>query len=362
MKKKSIVNNIIHFLVQNCFMFTVAVMGMVHLTLLGVSWFAGVMPMVYINACSVAIYLLCVLLCRFGHIMPVYICIFAEVTSYAVLSIFLIGWRSGAYLFLFSIVPIILYFGCYLFKGLKRGIIVSTLLVIDFAEFVALYFYLNNEVPFYQLSFGFNSFYLIFTTFVMVFSVIFYNVIYIYSNEVELTNLTQQNVKLTADASKDALTGLLNRRGFLPIVNGYMNGKKKHHFCIAFFDIDNFKKINDSFGHDCGDEVLKHISKLIEREMHGCDICRWGGEEFVILMRDYDFEVAKQKMEYIRMFIEATPTIVYTKRIPATITIGIEEMKEKYQEPEDIIKVADGRMYYGKQHGKNVVIFADMID
>ena len=62
------------------------------------------------------------------------------------------------------------------------------------------------------------------------------------------------------------------------------------------------------------------------------------------------------------MFIEATPTIVYTKRIPATITIGIEEMKEKYREPEDIIKVADGRMYYGKQHGKNVVIFADMID
>ena len=362
MKKKNIVDKVLYFLVHNSFLFTVAVMGLVHLTLLCLSWYAGVMPMVYINAFSVVIYLVCVLLCRFGHIMPVYICVIAEVSSYAVLSILLIGWRSGSYLFLFSIVPIILYFGCYLFKGVKRWIIIIPLLVINFAEFVVLYFYLWDATPIYSLPFYLKSVYLIFTTFVMVFSVIFYNVIYIYSNEVELTNLTQQNVKLTADASKDALTGLLNRRGFLPIVNGYMNGKKQHHFCIAFFDIDNFKRINDSFGHDCGDEVLKHISKLIEREMHGCDICRWGGEEFVILMRDYDFEVAKQKMEYIRMFIEATPTIFYTKRIPATITIGLEELKDKYHDPEEIIKVADERMYYGKQHGKNVVIFADMIE
>ena len=79
MKKKNIVDKVLYFLVHNSFLFTVAVMGLVHLTLLCLSWYAGVMPMVYINAFSVVIYLVCVLLCRFGHIMPVYICVIAEV-------------------------------------------------------------------------------------------------------------------------------------------------------------------------------------------------------------------------------------------------------------------------------------------
>lgn len=76
-------------------------------------------------------------------------------------------------------------------------------------------------------------------------------------------------------------------------------------------------------------------------------------------MKDYDFTVAKEKMEYLRKVVESTPTVFFNKRIPATITIGVEEYLDKYHEPEEIIKVADERMYYGKQHGKNIVIFED---
>ena len=141
-----------------------------------------------------------------------------------------------------------------------------------------------------------------------------------------------------------------------------MKDKKTEHFCIAFFDIDNFKRVNDSFGHDGGDEVLRHIAGIIKKEMQGCEICRWGGEEFIILMKDYDFTVAKEKMEYIRKTIEANPTVFFNKRIPVTVTIGIEENKEGYQAPDDIIKVADARMYYGKQHGKNIVVYNETDD
>ena len=139
-----------------------------------------------------------------------------------------------------------------------------------------------------------------------------------------------------------------------------MKNSQLSHFCIAFCDIDNFKRINDTYGHDCGDEVLRHISRMIKREMHGCEICRWGGEEMIILMRDYDLTVARQKMEYIRRCVETNPTVFYNKRISATITIGLEEYNNDYHEPEDIIKVADERMYYGKQHGKNILIYEDM--
>jgi len=194
----------------------------------------------------------------------------------------------------------------------------------------------------------------------MIFSMIFYTTLYIYSSEVEMSSLTKRNEQLSTDAHIDLLTNALNRRGFLPIVKSLMEDDKQiKHFCIAFLDIDNFKRINDSYGHDCGDEVLRHISEIVKKEMSGCDICRWGGEEFVILLKDYDFPVAKEKMEYIRRFVESTPTSFYNKRISATITIGLEKYSEDYHEPEAMIKVADGRMYYGKQHGKNIVISED---
>ena len=179
---------------------------------------------------------------------------------------------------------------------------------------------------------------------------------YIYSSEEMMVNLQKQNKQLSVDAKEDELTNLLNRRGFLPIVDSLMNEEPKHHFCIAFCDVDNFKRINDSYGHDCGDEVLRHITKVIKKEMHGCDICRWGGEEFIILMRDYDMNVAIQKMEYLRKTIETNDTVFYNKHINATMTIGVEECSDIYHDPEDVIKTADERMYYGKQHGKNIVI------
>ena len=74
------------------------------------------------------------------------------------------------------------------------------------------------------------------------------------------------------------------------------------------------------------------------------------------MMRDYDMAVAKEKMEYVRRTIETSPTIFYNKRIPATVTIGVEERREVHKEAEEIIKIADERMYYGKQHGKNIVV------
>ncbi|MBR4719845.1 MAG: GGDEF domain-containing protein [Lachnospiraceae bacterium] len=216
--------------------------------------------------------------------------------------------------------------------------------------------------PVFELTPAARTVIVIFSSFAMVIATVFYSAIYIYSSEVEMTNLERKNKQLSADAQEDELTSLLNRRGFLPLVETFMDNEQSNHFCIAFCDIDNFKRINDSYGHDCGDEVLRHITKLIKREMMGCDICRWGGEEIIIFMKDYDLTVAKEKMEYLRKYIESNPTVFFNKRIYATITIGLEENRDIYNDPEDIIKVADERMYYGKQHGKNILIYEDADD
>lgn len=361
MTKNSPLEKLMHFLVHNGFFFTVITMCLVHATLLTIMAFANVHALIYFNVISVIVYLFCIVLCKFGHILPVYISILLEVSAYSVVATRFIGWNSFSFCFLLAIVPIIIYFGCFLFKGSKRWIVVSAL-VLNFAIFLFMYFRYRYDGPLYDIPDTIRAVHVIFASFVMVFSMIFYNSIYIYSSELEMVTLEKKNDQLSEDANADALTGLLNRRGFLPVIRNVMKNKEYCHFCVAFLDIDNFKRINDSYGHDCGDEVLRHISRLVKKEMTGCEICRWGGEEMIIFMKDYDFEVAKQKMEYIRKSVENTPTAFYNKRIPATITIGLEEYSDKYTDAEEIIKVADGRMYYGKQHGKNIVIFEDHAD
>ena len=353
------IEKIFHFLVHNSFLVTVAIMGIVHATLLVTMLCAGVMPLVNFNILSVVVYLFCVLLCKVGHIMPVYISILLEVSTYAVLATIYVGWDSGSYCFICSIIPIIIYFGCFVFKPERRWIIVLILLA-DFALFASLYILFVDATPIFELSATTRTILFIFASFMAAFSIIFYNTIYIYSSESDRTSLKKENQQLSVDAHEDVLTNALNRRGFLPIMESLMKDDKQKNFCIAFCDLDNFKRINDSYGHDCGDEVLRHITKIIKNEMVGCPICRWGGEEIVILMKDHDMTVAREKMEYIRKSIETNPTVFYNKRIYVTVTIGLAENKDQYHTSEEFIKVADERMYYGKKHGKNIVISEDL--
>ena len=359
MNFKETKDRIMHFLVHNGFLFTVAVMCVVHVSLLFIMWAAEIKPLMELNILSVVVYAFCYLLCKSGYIMPVYISIILEVSVYTIVSTYYIGLECGTYCFLFSIVPIIIYFGTFLFKGSKRWIIVM-LLIINFSIFVFLYAKFSQIEPVYDVIYGAKLILVIFSTFVMVFSIIFYNTIYIYASEMEVIDLEARNKKLSADAQEDALTNLLNRRGFLPLVEPLMENNDKSNFCIAFCDIDNFKRINDSYGHDAGDEVLRHITRIIKKEMQGCDICRWGGEEMVILLKDSNLDASKDRVEQLRKNVESSPTVFFNQRIFVTITIGLEENKKEYTNIEEIIKTADERMYYGKQHGKNIVIYQDM--
>ena len=313
MKHRSLMKDFLHFLVHNSFWVTAVVMCEVHAVLLVLTLCADVTPLWNFNILSVVVYLFCIILCKTGHILPVYISIILEVCSYAFISIYYIGWHCGSYFFLFSIVPIIIYFGCFLFKDAKRWIIPGILILI-FALYITLYFVYHDDKPVYDVPTTIRTILLLFSTFVMFFSVVIYNVIYIYSSEFEVSSLETKNEQLSVDAHADALTGLLNRRGFLPMIEELMKDTS-NHFCVSFFDIDNFKRVNDTYGHDCGDEVIRHIASIIKKEMHGCGICRWGGEEFIILMKDYDLAVAKQKMEYLRKYIESTPTVFFNKHI-----------------------------------------------
>ena len=354
-------NRMMRFFVKNTFEITAGVMGLVHGGLMLIFLVADVIPLAMFNVLSVVVYLFCFILCRVGHIMPVYVSIVLEVTFYTVISTYFVGLRCGTYCFLFSIIPIIIYFGSYLIKGKKRWSVILVL-ILNFLTFVVLYVRFFNAEPIYHVTPDIMLVLVVYSAFAMVFSILFYNAIYIYSSENQLSILQQENRKLSADAHEDALTSLLNRRGFLPLLRTLMTpGKsgRKTSFCIAFCDLDDFKRVNDSYGHEAGDEVLLHATKMIQQELPGSDICRWGGEEFVILLKDCDLLTAKSRVERLRKTVESNPTEFVGKQIFVTMTIGLEENLDIYDTPEDIIKKADERMYYGKQHGKNVLVAED---
>ena len=353
-------DKMMRFFVKNTFEITAGVMGLVHGGLMLIFLVADVIPLAMFNVLSVVVYLFCFILCRVGHIMPVYVSIVLEVTFYTVISTYFVGLRCGTYCFLFSIIPIIIYFGSYLIKGKKRWSVILVL-ILNFLTFVVLYIRFFNAEPVFQVSPDIMLVLVVYSAFAMVFSILFYNAIYIYSSENQLSILQQENRQLSADAHEDALTSLLNRRGFLPLIRSLMEPKsgRRTIFCIAFCDLDDFKRVNDSYGHEAGDEVLLHATKMIQQELPGSDICRWGGEEFVILLKDCDILTARSKVERLRKTVESNPTEFVGKQIFVTMTIGLEENLESYKNPEDIIKKADERMYYGKQHGKNILVSED---
>ncbi len=353
-------DKMMRFFVKNTFEITAGVMGLVHGGLMLIFLVADVIPLAMFNVLSVVVYLFCFILCRVGHIMPVYVSIVLEVTFYTVISTYFVGLRCGTYCFLFSIIPIIIYFGSYLIKGKKRWSVILVL-ILNFLTFVVLYVRFFNAEPVFNVAPDIMLVLVVYSAFAMVFSILFYNAIYIYSSENQLSILQQENRKLSADAHEDALTNLLNRRGFLPLLRSLMEPKswRRTSFCIAFCDLDDFKRVNDSYGHEAGDEVLLHATKMIQQELPGSDICRWGGEEFVILLKDCDILTARSKVERLRKTVESNPTEFVGKQIFVTMTIGLEENLESYSNPEDIIKKADERMYYGKQHGKNILVSED---
>ena len=169
--------------------------------------------------------------------MPVYISIVLEVTFYSVISTYFVGLDCGTFFFLFSIVPIIIYFGSILFQGGRRWSIVL-MLGLNFATYIVLYFRFFDQTPLFRVSALTTILLNVFSAFAMVFAVIFYNVMYIFTSENMVTNLEQKNRQLSADAREDALTSLLNRRGFLPLIRSLMERKSAKKFCIAFWALD----------------------------------------------------------------------------------------------------------------------------
>ena len=163
--------------------------------------------------------------------------------------------------------------------------------------------------------------------------------------------------KLNELAHTDELTQLNNRRQFVHMAERRVLEPSNKNSSLLLFDIDNFKKINDQYGHDIGDLVLKNIAKLAQGEMRTNDIlARFGGEEFIALLTHTQLEQACQIAERLREEIAAHTVVLNVEQnINVTVSIGVAEFHPEQHNLTGLIKAADIALYYAKQNGRNQV-------
>lgn len=170
--------------------------------------------------------------------------------------------------------------------------------------------------------------------------------------------LMDYNREITYQAETDALTGLRNRRAG----EKYFEKIRKEAIQEGFFvnvvmgDIDFFKKVNDTYGHDAGDEVLKVLAGIFQDFIKDKGaVARWGGEEFLFVMVGMNGDEACFELEKLCERIEKTPIQAGDQELYVTMTFGIEECGRE-QSMEDALEAADRKLYMGKARGRNQVV------
>lgn len=172
-------------------------------------------------------------------------------------------------------------------------------------------------------------------------------------------NETRQG-ELRIQANTDELTGILNRRSITNFIEYEFNNAKddSQPFSLIIIDVDYFKNVNDNHGHLIGDEVLKHLARILKSSFRSSDkVSRWGGEEFAILLPNTQMNHALEVAEKIRKVIDENPITIKDLIINITISLGVSEFLKSDKCIDNMIHRADEGLYVAKNHNRNCVKF-----
>lgn len=180
---------------------------------------------------------------------------------------------------------------------------------------------------------------------------------------IDISERQQQKLQLEQLASTDTLTGLATRRHLLEqagheLARAHRSGRP---LALILFDVDHFKSVNDRFGHDTGDQVLRRIGELLRSELREIDIAaRWGGEEFCVLLPDTNSQAAVEIAERLCAAVENTSmTSPDGAPLPVTASFGVVLSKLEDDDFSRLVNAADKAMYQAKHEGRNCVRLLD---
>ena len=179
----------------------------------------------------------------------------------------------------------------------------------------------------------------------------------------DITELKQLEAELREMAATDILTGLPNRRHFLTQLEQELARVRRvepHAASVLMLDVDYFKLVNDTFGHATGDDALRHLGVLMQKELRKIDtLGRIGGEEFAVILPGADLAAAEVFAERLRQKVAEIPAMHENTAIPLTISVGVTEMKASDKSADDVLARADRALYHAKECGRNKVTVED---
>ncbi|MCM1166098.1 MAG: GGDEF domain-containing protein [Lachnospiraceae bacterium] len=363
--------------------------GFMHLTFLITFMFFGLYMMVCINVVSVLLYVISGTYTMKhnieGHALGWIIAMFAEILIHAVIVTVIQG--TEVFFFLYPLMAFPLY-GYYLWVYCNRDTFIKSAVAFGMITFFSLVIVLGMVETIGSLYVVLDMHTLSHTeiiilrfinvTYTLVMVIAFVLIFFL-----EVTSLVgklkESNEQLNYIATHDALTGLNNRHSLWAFFDELE--KSGERYCVVMGDLDDFKKINDTYGHDCGDVVLKSVASIIiENTNDGEMACRWGGEEMLIVMRG-SHEDCFARISVVKSEISSLGITSDGKPVKVTMTFGFADSEEKnaalalrdlaentvdnsapiasphhHQGIDSLISMVDKRLYIGKRSGKNVIV------
>lgn len=318
----------------------------------------GVRFMAYFNIFSVFFYGVSIFLVRLVRekLNLVYWAL-AEIIVHAALATWCVGLEPDFAMFLLMIIPI-----AFLMPNKNKSMPFVIMIVSTALYGVCHFIFRDGANVLYPLQSrtAKDTFYLIniiIGAFVMVYVTSIYTVLNIYTE----SKLRIQTEQLRTMACVDPLTRLNNRRAMWEDLRRICGESRESgkHYVIGLGDIDHFKKVNDTYGHDRGDEVLSAVADMIKEKIpeQGC-VSRWGGEEFLFVIPGADIRKGCDCAERILQTLREYRFTDGDREFFVTMTFGISE-GAKDAEPEQIISQADKRLYKGKNNGRDHVEYTD---
>ena len=325
---------------------------LVHAIFLYIFSYCAVRELVYFNVASLLLFVAVTVLSLRKWTATAFALTGFEVILHAITATYYIGWDSGFHFYTILLIPVVL-FGPRSFWFTKLPLVVVTLVTYMYMMFQFKF----NTAPVYALSYVVTSGLHMANTAISLLFLCFLCGIY---------NLVvhQSARRMYQLANTDALSGLRNRRSILETADIELQkqlskGNFRPEFHVLICDIDYFKKVNDTHGHDAGDAVIRAVADVLKTNATRSDYCaRWGGEEFLIIVPNKKRQDALDIAEAIREQVEALVINHEELALRATMTLGVCSMRRK-ETLADAIDRADKALYNGKQSGRNRVVFSN---
>ncbi len=323
----------------------------IHIFMLFLFYKYKVYPMAYFNIFSIAFYAFSILIVLKGYLRYYHIFIYLEVVLHMSLAVYFTGWTSGFQVTIISM-NILLFYSLYLVRRLKiqtpGALPFACIGMTAYLILCVVNYYHEAEYPLPpNVSFMFQIFWG-FTVFVITITSL--NV---------FVNMALKSEEFLEDvADHDQLTGLPNRYYMTDYINKLHDTAGLEGNWLAMVDIDDFKVINDTHGHNCGDVILQQLAQILRDQGDKMTVCRWGGEEFLIVGKESDLPDGKDKMDVMNHLcssIRQQRFFYNNLSLHITVTIGVASYHTGMNMRE-WIEYADNHLFEGKRNGKDKVV------